>query len=945
MKNATLLSARDNLIQHVHMMLENVGGDYSAMAVIFPGKRPAHFLRKAIAERRQTASIPPHIFSIDSFVDYLCERHLLLHGPDIGELDAVALLFSIHSALERRLGGQAFDTLDLFLPLGLKLFDALEDLRLGLVSPEKLRSVLGLTRFPNGDRLGEYYEKFYDEVRREGATTRAMRYAAAADPAAEWNLTEFHQVVVAGFFMFSTAEEHLMRRLSDHKSATFVFQSCRGKFPQLHSLGFNLERTDTPETLPTFSLYGAAGTHGQIFGVNSVLEEFARQSAPIDEHTVIVLPSPDGLFPVIQWTLPPISPSKYNISLGYPGNRTPVFGFLNTLIELVANAVDGRVYAPDYLRLLAHPYFKSIEWRDNSGVTRILANTVESWLADRRGWRFLMLDDIENDEELHTLVANALHDTAPDCSATEVKAHLAQLHTVFIQNLLSAATLGAFANTLADILTFVDVHTSAWQHESFRSFALAILKELRALSTSRLAAFSTQTYGRYGSVVHRCLLGVSVPFEGTPVEGLQILGFLETRNLQFDRVIILDANDDVIPGSADVDPLLPPALRRSLGLATNEQREQISSHYFDVLVRGAAEVHFFYRDDGKGERSRFVERLLWEHQKALASIEEGEFVRSVRFPIKLGNIPPNPIVKTAAIFAAMSHARYSASAIDCYLECRLRYYYRYLLHLDERRQVEDGLDPADVGLFVHSVLAEIDRLSLGRPLAPVTDRSQEVRAAAESVFRAQFGASADVSQLLLKDQVERQVLAYQQWYSETILARHEVELLGIERQLECQWEGVAWTGRADRIERRGEQVVIIDYKTAGQATRLRFRPEKYSADVRTTWGEAVGSFQLPLYLLMFSELERVPVESLAAQFTILGAHGFSAESESWLFGGPEHNAEQWNMLLEILRNVLREMLDPNVTFAPAEDLQHKCPGCPFTVLCGTTWTRKREDWD
>ena len=127
------------------------------------------------------------------------------------------------------------------------------------------------------------------------------------------------------------------------------------------------------------------------------------------------------------------------------------------------------------------------------------------------------------------------------------------------------------------------------------------------------------------------------PFEGTPVKGLQVLGFLETRNLRFDRVFILDANEEVLPDTKKDDTLLPFRAREILGLPTYQDRDALVAYYFETLLQGADEVHLFFIENDKKERSRFVERLLWERQKRDRTTDTKNYLKSVQYRIGLKN--------------------------------------------------------------------------------------------------------------------------------------------------------------------------------------------------------------------------------------------------------------------------------------------------------------------
>ena len=181
MSERIVLRPTEHLIECIVSRLETKGRDFSADAIVFPGKRPAHFLRKELASRAGGSIIPPKIFSVDEFIDSLYQ---VLHpGPirDLEPIDAVALLHLVHSELKDRLGGDYFASLDVFIPIGLKLFGELEELRLANLSERTLSETLSALTYNRLFSLSEYYTKFYALAVEREFTTRAVRYAEVAD--------------------------------------------------------------------------------------------------------------------------------------------------------------------------------------------------------------------------------------------------------------------------------------------------------------------------------------------------------------------------------------------------------------------------------------------------------------------------------------------------------------------------------------------------------------------------------------------------------------------------------------------------------------------------------------------------------------------------------------------------------------------------------------------
>jgi hypothetical protein len=151
---------------------------------------------------------------------------------------------------------------------------------------------------------------------------------------------------------------------------------------------------------PDISFYSSPDTHGQVYALSKIIETIDECKEGLNEKTVVVLPSPDTLFPLIRQGLTVIDEMDYNISLGYPLHRTSIFGFLNNLMELVTSMDDERIYLPDYLKFVLHPYTKNIYFNGNSEITRIMFHALEESLTKQRTKAFSTLPEIEEDERL-----------------------------------------------------------------------------------------------------------------------------------------------------------------------------------------------------------------------------------------------------------------------------------------------------------------------------------------------------------------------------------------------------------------------------------------------------------------------------------------------------------------------------------------------------------------
>jgi len=351
---------------------------------------------------------------MDEFVDWVFEKGRKgRRGKNrprkrLEALDAVAILYDLHRKAPRKLGGQSFLTPDAFFPIGLKIYRDIEELCIEKVPPPALKDVAPLAGegIPPLSRetlqdLSFFYEEFYGWVLASGYSTRSLRYRTVSDAMGEASLDPFLQIVFAGFFAFTRSEKDLFKRISSQEKVRFVFKEGTGLGERLSELGIEAEKDPAGETdLPEVHFYQSPDMHGQVFALSGLVEEKWREKFPFDERTVIVLPSSETLFPLFHQTLSLMEGDNWNISMGYPLHRTPIYGFFNNLMELVASMEGERVYVPDYLRFVLHPYAKNIYFRDSSEVTRILFHSLERRLTDSRGRLFLTLSEIEEDGPL-----------------------------------------------------------------------------------------------------------------------------------------------------------------------------------------------------------------------------------------------------------------------------------------------------------------------------------------------------------------------------------------------------------------------------------------------------------------------------------------------------------------------------------------------------------------
>ena len=941
--NKLVIGPQEDLIERTASLINPLDKDYSRNLVVFPGRRPAHFLRKELAQREKGSFIPPLIHSMDDFVGYVGQPVQPIKG--IETVDAVAILHQLHRSAPERLGGESFLTLDSFFSLGIKIYKDIEELYIEATPPPMVKEIQPFTdeMIPRHslDRLQSlhfFYKTFYERVSQMGMATRSMRYRAAAERVLGGCIDGFEKMIFAGFYALTKSERDIFRRLFSIDKVIFIFQDGPGLGERLAELGMGIETgADMPSSDgPEIHFYSSPDTHGQVFALGSILREKTGDKEAPDEKTTIVLPSSETLFPLLRQGMTCLNRDDFNISLGYPLHRTPVFGFLNTLMELISSMEDDRIYVPDYMKFALHPYTKNIFCKGNAEVTRIMFHCMEEILRKSRTRTFVTLPEIEDNDNLLNSIAGKLSQEEEGMTREEVGEHLRMIHLNTIRKFLSFRDIGDFASKCTELLTFIFNNSTARLHPLFYPFSESFVRALDTVSQSLLKDMSFTERTSYFTFFRKYVMTGHVPFPGTPLKGVQVLGFLETRNIKFDTVFILDANEEVIPAASREDTLLPLKAREILKLPTYLDKDRLLAYYFENLVRGAKEAHIFFIENDSKERSRFVESLLWERQIKDRSTKASDYVQAVQYKVKLGNDAPPAIHKNEKVIAFLKDFTYSATALDTYLNCPLRFYYSYVLDLGRKEEITGDIERADVGKFIHRVLSSYFSKRMNKELKEADMDPEDMDNLIEGLFAREYGDNPSGAVYLLRAQIKEHLGDYLGKYCIPLVNEKKVTIIGVEESIGATIDSYKLKGRLDIVEKRDHTIHILDYKSGSSMGSLNINFDKLDPGDRGSWEEAIGSLQLPFYLLLYSERHGIKAEDLRGMFLLLGRSAIDEEIELPLFGAHDGDMNL-NGLKTVIFGLLREIADPDVLFTSARNKKSSCPRCDFQYICGTQW--------
>lgn len=946
MSTVRLLSPTINLVNEVMKTLlgsvthGDFGSDLSGSVVVFPGKRPAHVLRKRLAEKIGSSFIPPSIESIDLFIESLCKDHFGLRGAPLSEFDAVAILFELHTAMQKddKIGAEHFLTLETFYPLGVKIFSELEELTIAAVTPQQLQRCLTGVTLASARSLSLLYEPFYRELEKRGFLSRARLYQLAAENIAKADFSRYKSLVFAGFYAFTQTEERIIRHLLLQDNVTMLFQHGIGIQATLDRLQLK-PSVEGAEGNPQHYYYESPDAHGELFALNTVLAEKYPEPVKESDRAAVILPSAENLFPLYHQTLSIYDQNGYNLALGYPLTRTPVYGFLMSLLDVVVTSREGEVFVPKYIQFLLHPYTKNVLFKTRTDVTRLLIHGIEEDCLRHSSRVFRKPEEIENDPVLMKSISGRLTTDELSVTPEELSDHLHMIHQATLQPLTKVASVGEFAAACINVLRFANDRTTAHRHPYFRPFVEAFIDHLHALGQSMLSRHSFEKVEHYLLLLRHIAAKAEVPFTGTPLQGLQVLGFLETRGLQFSDVLIIDMNDDILPGKAQQDVLLPLTVREQLGLSTYRDQERIKAYLFEVLRRGAETIHCFSVNNSEKERSRFIEQRQWSEQQSRRTITQFN-TKGQEYSVNLATGSPEPVLKTAEVSEVIRNLEYSSTALDTYISCGLRFYYRYVLRLNERDELSGDVEQSDVGKIVHAILQEYFAPAKDRHLT-VNDLSiDRLHNVVQKNFQSAYGSTQFGEQFFAKRQVEKHLKDFIEGIQLHQVKTSMVMIESLEQRFAAEIDWMKFIGNADRIETRNGRSVIIDYKTGYQEKKYLINFDRLKYADRETWKSEIGTFQLVLYMMLYSAIRNIPPENITPVFIFLGKKELDDKIEVSLFDSEEQMREWFPVLRTIVSDVVKEIADMKIPFAPTQDIKRDCPGCPYQIICGTQWAEQ-----
>ena len=952
------------------------GTDLSRIAVVFPNKRAALFLNEHLARiAGQPVWSPAYITISDLF-----RQH-----TDLKPADPIKLICDIHKSFTKCTGID--ETLDHFYGWGQLLLADFDDIDKNMADADSifcnLKDIHELDDISYLDdeqkeMLKRFFANFSDDIESELKKRFLSLWSHFGDIYHDYNrrLTEqgigyegaiyrkvaseetlhlkYDKYLFVGFNLIQKVERVLFSRLMKEGKAKFYWDFDEYYMPTAraqqsasvpnNTASFAAYLSDFPNELDNTDRYIYANMRRpkRIRFISSPTENAQARFASnwllendrykAGRKTAVVMCDESILLPIMH-SLPPEA-DKVNITSGFPLAMTPVASLVMLLFDLYTLGLrkKGTAFNPHYMKkLMAHPYARHLQ-----GVHLKEMNDVHL--------KGVHLSQVHQEEEQQTIGDNSGCMGMAGMPYPPTSAALLQHIATLVKQ------VGIATKQEGDALT---------QESVFRMFT--ILNRLAALADSGDLLVDNTTLRR---LVSQLVGAASIPFHGEPVIGVQIMGVLETRNIDFDNVLLLSCNEGNMPKGVNDSSFIPYSIRKAHGLTTIDNKVAIYSYYFHRLLQRAGDITIAYNnstDNGHtGEMSRFMLQLL---------VESGQKIDHYSLTAKNQPTPlmPKAIEKDEAALSKLEEmSRLSPSAINTYIRCKLAFYYQYIAHIKEPDSDPETIDNRMFGNIFHRAAYLIYKditdhspviekahiqayLSNRKLLASVVDRAFE-----EEECKTNNGLQI-INREVIIEYITKLLKIDQQLCPFSILAMEEEAKVYTQLSFTIPSGGALVSsaptkqynltigGIIDRLDavtdkQTGKRRIrVVDYKTGNKPSSTIKSIEEVFDPKNIASKHSNYFLQAILYSLIVSgskEWNAANDPVSPALFFIKQAATNDYDPTLCIDKHPISDVTVYEEeFLTKLKETVADMYSPDAAFTPTDD-RKKCELCPYRMLCG-----------
>lgn len=946
-------------------LYKHTEGNLAHTAVVFPNKRAGLFFNEYLAQESESPIWSPAYVSIS-------ELFRSLSPWEVG--DPVKLVCELYKIFRRET--QSTETLDDFYFWGEMLISDFDDADKNKVDTDKLFSNLQDLRnimddytfiddeqeeairqfFQNfsierrtalkerfislWDVLGNIYKGFRESLASQNIAYEGMMYRHVIEHL-DVDKLPYEKYVFVGFNVLNKVEHTLFTQLKDAGKAVFYwdydeFYMKENRQAVTHEAGEFIRRNlrDFPSPL-SGELFKNLSKPKEVHYIASSTENAQARYLPQwirnnlttpEKETAVVLCNEALLQPVLHSL--PAEVKHVNITMGFPLSQTPVYSFLIALLELHThgfNFKSGRYTFQSVVTLLKHPYTRQL-----TGQAELLEKELT------RNNRFYPLPGELGKDEFLTRLFTPLSGNLNLC--IRLSETLQQVAGIYQANTSGTEDTDAF--------------NQLYRESLFKAYTT--INRFRTLIEEDELTVQSETFRR---LLVKVLSATNIPFHGEPAIGMQVMGVLETRNLDFRHLVLLSVNEGQLPKSGGDSSFIPYNLRKAFGMTTIEHKIAVYAYYFYRLLQRAERITLMYNtsSDGlnRGEWSRFMLQFLieWPHPITRQFLEAGQSPQGTS-PITVEKTP-DVMRRMQSLFDVRANpkAKFSPSALNYYLDCPLKFYYRYVAGLSAPDEVSAEIDSATFGSIFHYAAEHIykDLTTHGKVIN---------KEALETLLRNEVKLQDYVDTAFKKlffnvPQNEKPEYNGVQLINSAVIARYLKQLLQndlryapftfiasemeVDEPIDIQTpKGVIKSrigGIIDRMDSKDGTLRIVDYKTGGDAdtpphVESLFIPDKKRSNY---------VFQTFLYAAIMCRKQ--PTMKIAP--ALLYIHRAATETYSPVIQmgesrKPKEAVEDFSKYekeyRERLQRLLEEIFNPEKSFTQTEIIE-KCTYCDFKALC------------
>lgn len=946
-------------------LYKHTKGNLAHTAVVFPNKRAGLFFNEYLAQESDSPIWSPAYVSIS-------ELFRSLSPWEVG--DPVKLVCELYKIFRRET--QSTETLDDFYFWGEMLISDFDDADKNKVDTDKLFSNLQDLRnimddytfiddeqeeairqfFQNfsierrtalkerfislWDVLGNIYKGFHESLASQNIAYEGMMYRHVIEHL-DVDKLPYEKYVFVGFNVLNKVEHTLFTQLKDAGKAVFYwdydeFYMKENRQAVTHEAGEFIRRNlrDFPSPL-SGELFKNLSKPKEVHYIASSTENAQARYLPQwirnnlttpEKETAVVLCNEALLQPVLHSL--PAEVKHVNITMGFPLSQTPVYSFLIALLELHThgfNFKSGRYTFQSVVTLLKHPYTRQL-----TGQAELLEKELT------RNNRFYPLPGELGKDEFLTRLFTPLSGNLNLC--IRLSETLQQVAGIYQANTSGTEDTDAF--------------NQLYRESLFKAYTT--INRFRTLIEEDELTVQSETFRR---LLVKVLSATNIPFHGEPAIGMQVMGVLETRNLDFRHLVLLSVNEGQLPQSGGDSSFIPYNLRKAFGMTTIEHKIAVYAYYFYRLLQRAERITLMYNtsSDGlnRGEWSRFMLQFLieWPHPITRQFLEAGQSPQGTS-PITVEKTP-DVMRRMQSLFDVRANpkAKFSPSALNYYLDCPLKFYYRYVAGLSAPDEVSAEIDSATFGSIFHYAAEHIykDLTTHGKVIN---------KEALETLLRNEVKLQDYVDTAFKKlffnvPQNEKPEYNGVQLINSAVIARYLKQLLQndlryapftfiasemeVDEPIDIQTpKGVIKSrigGIIDRMDSKDGTLRIVDYKTGGDAdtpphVESLFIPDKKRSNY---------VFQTFLYAAIMCRKQ--PTMKIAP--ALLYIHRAATETYSPVIQmgeprKPKEAVEDFSKYekeyRERLQGLLEEIFNPEKSFTQTEIIE-KCTYCDFKALC------------